>query len=116
MRSTASRRAHNGPASHKIDRISALTRGEPIFGRRHLPQLRNGARLDLADTFARDAVTQGERRQRRRLLREAPLRQDLLLALAHFPQGAGEQLALQLAFLPLAETSLLGLALVDEPV
>ena len=96
-----------------------LMRDQAAFDRGGLDrllQLLEGAHLDLADPLARDAVLLRQILERRRVLLEAPLGQDVALALVEVGHRLFQQVAPQPQLLALAEHGFLALALVDQPI
>src|SRR5690349_14138872 len=81
-----------------------------------LLQLLEGAHLDLAHAFARDAVTLAEFLQRGRLVLQAPLAQDVALALVQVLHRVVEKILTLAQLFALRQHSLLRFGIVDQPV
>src|SRR4029077_15609160 len=82
---------------------------QPAFDRRGLDrllQLLEGAHLDLAHPLARDAVLLRQILERRRVVAQAALAEDMTLALVEMRHRFFEQIAAQSQLLALAEPGL----------
>src|SRR3546814_273626 len=79
-----------------------------------LAQLLHGAYLDLTHPLARDVELVAQRLQRHRLLAQAPLQDDLALAVGEAFQRLVEQLAAQGELVRIREQGLLARAVVAE--
>src|SRR5439155_15451007 len=91
---------------------AALDRG----GLDRLLQFLEGAHLDLPHPLARDAVLLRQLLERRRVLLEPPLGQDMALAVVEMGHRLFEEVAPQPQLLPLAELGFLALAIIDQPI
>src|SRR5215208_7932712 len=116
-----SQRARRGldPAAPSAVKRSSLMRDQAALDCRRLDrllQLLEGAHLNLAHPLARDAVLLRQILERRRVLLEAALGQDVALAVVEVGHRLFQEVAPQPQLLALAEPGFLALALVDQPV